>query len=1028
MAATHKPHGLKENLFVALLLGSLSSPALSQVVTDGSVGPAMALTGPDFQIGENLGTRAGGNLFHSFGQFSLSQEQSATFTGSGDIDHVISRVTGGQASSIDGLLKSEVGNADFWFINPAGVVFGPNARLEVPAAFHLSSADQLQFADGAVFSAVDANGSGLTTAAPEAFGFLAPRPEAVRVEASQLELADGQRMTLSGGSLAVENAALSAADGELHLVAVGGAAGGAAEVAIMADGDPSLAGGMASGDLVVENSILSVEGLSGGRISLQGGDTRLSMSEIAARTLWLGDGQGLSISANGLLDVEYSRISTSTYDAGKAGNVTIHARSMVIDGFGDPEGEIGIFSSTPYGSGSAGTIEIQVDHELALFNGALISTDTWSGGEGGSISIHAGELLLDGQGFDSWYTTGIYADTIDGSGDGGSIDIQSDGALTLRDGAVISSDTYGDGDGGSVQVTAQSAILDGGGLPLYTYIGTNALSGTGNGGGVELDIAEGLVLQGGASLFSVTEASGRAGSIRLKAGSVRLDGMGAVQDNGIFSTTHGGSGAGGSIDLQIGGELAVSGGSLIASSTGGDGDAGNLAIHAGSAIVDGSGTLQPTGIYAGGYYQSTGEGGSLEMVVENDLSILSLGFISSSAAGSGDAGHILVRAGSATLDGGGIGEGLGYLRTGIYADAEFGSGNAQRVSVLVEDTLMLRDDAEISSSTIDGSLGNAGKVRVEADTLTIDGGGLAATGIYSNARGDEGYGPAWGDVGDVEVHARRIELRDGGEIGIQNHGLGGGDSAHQVRVAGDVLILEDAEIATESSGHAPAGDIELAFSDRVSLTRSRINTQANNGDGGDIFIDPWLVWLTDSQITTSVAGLAGDGGDITLITDNLVMEGGFIQANTAATGASGGLIQIRNDALIPFGGGLEIGDQQRLAFEPGRNVIQAAAPDGVSGDIQIAAPDVDVVSGLLALDTGFSDATRLYQNPCAGGAAGSSRLAWVGAGGLPWSIGDPMLSELSADTEPRNPGAWIGPTAGFRVAAHCGRRSQTDSI
>jgi filamentous hemagglutinin family protein len=123
-------------------------------------------------IPQNLGTTKGGNLFHSFQTFNVNNGESATFTGSdSDLKNVISRVTGGEISKINGLLKSEIPNAAFYFINPAGVTFGANASVDVPAAFHVSTADKLNFSDGKEFSAVNPNASSLSIAKPESFGF-----------------------------------------------------------------------------------------------------------------------------------------------------------------------------------------------------------------------------------------------------------------------------------------------------------------------------------------------------------------------------------------------------------------------------------------------------------------------------------------------------------------------------------------------------------------------------------------------------------------------------------------------------------------------------------------------------------------------------------------------------------------------------------------------------------------------------------------------------------------------------------------
>src|SRR3954468_12826613 len=165
------PDGVRSHRLCLPLLAALLSvgPVQAQIVTDGSVGPKVSLSGGQIDIGENLGTRSGANLFHSFEKFGIATGQAATFTGPGDIKNVISRVTGGEISNIDGRLASTVGQADLYFLNPAGVVFGPNATLDVPGSFHVSTAHELRFDDGVSFSALDKTGSGLTVAAPEAF-------------------------------------------------------------------------------------------------------------------------------------------------------------------------------------------------------------------------------------------------------------------------------------------------------------------------------------------------------------------------------------------------------------------------------------------------------------------------------------------------------------------------------------------------------------------------------------------------------------------------------------------------------------------------------------------------------------------------------------------------------------------------------------------------------------------------------------------------------------------------------------------
>src|SRR5688500_20344174 len=103
------PHRLGPLLLAALLAaGSVQA----QIVTDGTVGPKVSLQGGEIKIDADLGSRRGDNLFHSFEKFGIATGQTATFTGPGDIRNVISRVTGGEVSNIDGKLVSTVGQAD----------------------------------------------------------------------------------------------------------------------------------------------------------------------------------------------------------------------------------------------------------------------------------------------------------------------------------------------------------------------------------------------------------------------------------------------------------------------------------------------------------------------------------------------------------------------------------------------------------------------------------------------------------------------------------------------------------------------------------------------------------------------------------------------------------------------------------------------------------------------------------------------------------------------------------------------------
>ena len=138
-----------------LLLASLSAAAglggtaatgrCDGVFFDGSLGSGGALNGPNFLIPADRGKQVGGNLFHSFTDFHLIKDDVATFQGPSSVQNILARVTGGSASSIDGTLRSEISGANLYFINPAGVMFGANAKLDISGSFTVTTADFSSF-------------------------------------------------------------------------------------------------------------------------------------------------------------------------------------------------------------------------------------------------------------------------------------------------------------------------------------------------------------------------------------------------------------------------------------------------------------------------------------------------------------------------------------------------------------------------------------------------------------------------------------------------------------------------------------------------------------------------------------------------------------------------------------------------------------------------------------------------------------------------------------------------------------------
>ena len=211
---------------LTLSQGIFLQTATAQVTPDGTTNTTVDVSGNDFTI--NQGDRAGGNLFHSFGEFSVSNGGSAFFNNAADIVNIFSRVTGGSISNIDGLLRAN-GSANLFLLNPAGIIFGENARLDIGGSFFGTTADSILFEDGE-FSATDLDNPPLLTInAPIGLNFR-DNPGAIvnragftelengnNIQEAGLEVNRGKAITFVGGNINLENGRLTAPGGRIEL-------------------------------------------------------------------------------------------------------------------------------------------------------------------------------------------------------------------------------------------------------------------------------------------------------------------------------------------------------------------------------------------------------------------------------------------------------------------------------------------------------------------------------------------------------------------------------------------------------------------------------------------------------------------------------------------------------------------------------------------------------------------------------------------------------------------------------------------
>jgi filamentous hemagglutinin family protein len=215
-------------LNIAILVIVLASLGIFRVekVHAQSIKPAQDGTGTLINQQGNVFSIRGGklsgngeNLFHSFQQFGLTSSQSANFLSNPTIRNIFGRIVGGEASQIDGLIQVFGGNSNLFLMNPAGIIFGANARLNVPTSFTATTATSIGFGDR-WFNAFGDNNYLMLSGNPSAFAFALKQPSFV-VNAGNLAVGNGQQLTLIGGSV-INTGTLTAPGGQITVAAVPG--------------------------------------------------------------------------------------------------------------------------------------------------------------------------------------------------------------------------------------------------------------------------------------------------------------------------------------------------------------------------------------------------------------------------------------------------------------------------------------------------------------------------------------------------------------------------------------------------------------------------------------------------------------------------------------------------------------------------------------------------------------------------------------------------------------------------------------
>lgn len=837
-------------MVAAALAGPLAAAA--GALTDGSVGPVQTLSG-SFTVPQSLGSLRGANLFHSFTRFGIERGESATFnTSDAGIRHVISRVSGSEASSFNGpLTLSAAGGASpsFWFVNPNGIVVGEGAAFNVPGSLHLGSATQLRLADGQVWQA-RGGGSSLSVAAPERFGFVgAQAAAALRWQGADLTLQPGSTLELAGASVTLQRAQLATPGGRIRLQSPG-----AVDLSDGVQLYASTGAAAGSGNIRIDAGALTIDASQGpAQLLVETGIGQTARAD------------AVELNVAGALQLRAGAdVSAVSASRSAAGRVRVVADTMTIDGQGLQATGFGSYATN---QGPGPDLDIDVAGHVALSNGGQLFTYNIGAGAGGRLDLRAGSLALDGQGNFAFIGTQSADSAVGGPG---ALTLRLRDALTMTQGGLITTQNAGRGSAGRFELSAGSLRIDGQGGTGFTGLQSIGAAP------MRIDVAGALELFNGGAIETVSIAAQLPSELVVRAGSARLDG-GGVGGSQIGSRSANDSPAA-PLRVEVADRLTLARGGQIGSVALGRGDAGAVGVKAATIEMTGGGEFV-TQIASSALLPQGGRSGDVTIEAGQLTLAANANIYADSFSDQGDAGRVTVAAGSIVLDGRG-------LATGLRSHNWGADGAAGTVQVTAGD-LTVRDGAGISAGTFGN--GRSGSIQVSAQTLLID--GQQADQSFTGIAGDALLGRGTG--AEIRVDATELTLRNGGTITSSTFSSADAGSVH---VSADRLSLDGGDrssstgISADSGGAGRAGHLSIR-SREITLANEALISSSSlaSGDGGSITIDATRLSIDSGAGVFTVAAGSGAAGNIELrVSDALSLrQGGSLSANTGGSGPAG---------------------------------------------------------------------------------------------------------------------------------------------
>jgi filamentous hemagglutinin family protein len=761
---------------ISLYLATATTTVQAQIQIDGTTP-----TTPDTCTGTcNIGggVQHGDNLFHSFSQFNVDSGATVLFVDPG-VKNILTRVTGNQRSDILGTLGVSGGNANLFLINPNGIIFGENAKLQVGGSFVGTTANAIQFGNEGFFRA-SASEVPLLTVNPSALFYQSANgsiqnkssvlvgKDSTGLDVYGLRVPDGQSLLLVGGEVNLNGGRLNAFGGRIEL-------GGLAQAGVIgldvdnnnlrlsfpentALADVSFSNGARADVTVSDGGSITVNA---GNISISGNTRIFSGIRVGRVGAQAGD---ITLNATGAVTVtDGSRIFNRVLSGaqGNSGNINIKAGSLSLSNGGQVQ-------SSTFGQGNAGDVNIDVPDGAVTVVGigaATIPEDesridstvekstnllVAENGNGGNIKIMARELFIRDGGRVNTGTAG--------RGNAGNILIQVSDLVSLKslaESGIFSNVSAGAvGNGGEINIITRSLSLSGGSQIAASVLSEREgnLGGQGKGGNIIVNASDSVTISGSSpetgfssGLLTATEigAEGLAGNITINTRYFR------ITDGGILNSQTFNQSNAGSITINATTFEAINGGQVITTTTS-SGKAGNITVNATDSItLSGSDPTfaerkknfqnrvqnegDASGLFASTRTNSTGSGGDIAIATQK-LVVQDEAQVSVSSKGEGDAGNIDINAHNISLD------------NQAKLTSETASGQGGDITLDVRDLLLMRGNSQISTDAAND--GNGGNITINAPNGFLVAPPFGNSDITANAK--------FGFGGKIKITAKNI--------------------------------------------------------------------------------------------------------------------------------------------------------------------------------------------------------------------------------------------------------------------------------